>query len=151
MIFFFIKFNENMNSGIWKWHHEHTNSYNKDVKGPVLRLLTSVLFYFERRCFQTLCTHLQLTPLEPLKIPVTDKTLDTVSKGKIKYVYVCRYVIAKLKHSLSGKICERKAATIEVPSESNGYIEFRMCIIWWLTNFFLWFRHSLWDKTKNKI
>lgn len=57
------------------------NSYNQDVKGPALRLLTSVLFYLERSFFQTLCTHLQLTPQEPLTKPATDKTLDTAGKG----------------------------------------------------------------------
>lgn len=72
------------------------------MKGPALRLLTSVLFFLERCIFQTLCTHLQLTPQEPLTKPATDKTLDTAGKGKIRYV--CGYVIAKLKRSLSEKI-----------------------------------------------
>lgn len=43
-----------------------------------------------------------VTPPKPLTKPATDKRLDTAGKGKIRYV--SGYVIAKLKHCLSGKI-----------------------------------------------
>lgn len=60
MIFFFIKFNKYMNSEEFENGTMNLlNSYNQDVKGPALRLLTSVLIYLERSFLQTLCSHLQ--------------------------------------------------------------------------------------------
>lgn len=59
--------------------------YDQHVKGPAVQLLISVLFYLERGFYQTLCTHLQITPREPLTKPATDKTVDTADKVTIRY------------------------------------------------------------------
>lgn len=59
--------------------------YDQRVKGLALQLLISVLFYLERGFYQTLCTYLQITPLEPLTKPATDKTVDTADKVTIRY------------------------------------------------------------------
>lgn len=59
--------------------------FDQRMKGLALQVLISVLFYLERGFYQTLCTHRQITPLEPLTKPATDKTVDTADKVTIRY------------------------------------------------------------------
>lgn len=59
--------------------------YDQRMMGLALQVLISDLFYLERGFYQTLCTHLQITPLEPLTKLATDKTVDTADKVTIRY------------------------------------------------------------------
>ncbi|CAG2206493.1 PIF1 [Mytilus edulis] len=101
---FFIKFNKHINSEEYECSTSVLlKKYElQELKGPAYRLLTSVLFYIERKFFETLSSHLHLTSPEPLPKPSLTQELDPAGKGKIRYI--SGYVIAKLKHNLSQKI-----------------------------------------------
>lgn len=100
---FFVKFNQYINSSQYTASALNLLSiYNQDHKGPVFRVLTSLLFYLEQHYLENLSCHIQLLPPAPLTKPSAELDIDSVGRGKIRYV--SGYVVAKLKYNLSKKI-----------------------------------------------
>lgn len=100
---FFGKFNKYLASDQYeKSALELLQFYKLDPKGPCYQLLTSILFYLEKKHLEKVLSQIQLQLPAPLQKISTSQSLSGPARGKVRYI--SGYVVAKLKHTISTKL-----------------------------------------------